>query len=654
MEENRANFSLSPAELQPKSIRTPKMKIFLRCFFVWAILFLITDTASGRSTGCESVLNVISSFPDTLLTESSRDTTRAESSDSLFSKNEWRAGDEKSNYQIGQDVLQLVESTLPVLPVHSGDFGLPTFLGAGGLPPRLVDIHVYGIRWLPGVHGLVDATGVPEILAEEISLQNLRSDFKNSIPQKALAFSFTPKPTNFRTPVSSLSFVRGPFGGDAIRAAISRRLSSKVRIRFSLDEANSNGQFSDLPYDGQKLHTELNYSLSKNAALRYNYFDSRNESGVMLPVYPVWTKDDSIGFGKEQRIYHGIEFSLPAAFVRAFYWNLRNEWRGDATRFSHRTKQAGIEAGWQKRWQRLRTRFFAEIVDNRFTSTSVLTQRSQSYQTRGEMDWVSRSNLQAGAAMSLHKDSEWPAALDLDFDFGLGLGKNLRAQALLNRRVINPAPGEYADTLGIININNGLQPAELRRGAIMLSWQLATRRVLQIQFALNHLKEPFVLESSQSGDKAILINGGNKDVPSLDFLTDWQLNRKINFSAHGSLMLDEAPSLYWYENVRRSFARAYIEFRHDFFAGDLATRLRVAMRHYGKSFASINSTTTTLLADVEVPGAQLFDIQLFLRHRNLSFYFSFENILNKDFDWRPGIAAPGYFLKWGARVDLKN
>lgn len=629
------------------------MKKFPPWLIVSAVLFLIGESLFGTSIQ-NVVSDTVQTIPDTLLSPSPLDSMRTENFDSLFSKSEWRAGDEKSSYQIGQDALQLIESSLPVLPVHNGDFGLPTFLGAGGLPPRLVDIYVNGIRWLPGGHGLVDATGVPEILAEEIAVQNLRNDFKNSVSQNALAFCFTPKSVDFRTPISSLSFVRGPFGGDAIRASIARRLSSKMRVRFSLDESNSSGQFSDLPYDGQKLHAELNYSLSKNAALRYNYFDSRNESGVMLPVYPVWTKDDSIGFGKEQRLYHGIEFSLPAVFVRAFYWNLRNEWRSDATRFSHRTEQAGVEAGWQKYWQKLRTRFSAEVTDKRIASTSLIIPRSQVYRARGEMAWASQNNLQAGAAMSLHKDGDWPAALDLDFDFGFGLAKNLRAQALLNRRVINPAPGEYADTLGIINGNPGLQPAELQRGAIMLSWQPAAQTVVQMQFALNHLKEPFVLQSAQSGDGAILINGGNKDVPSLDFLADWQLSRKFNFSAQGSWMLDDASSLFWYQNVRRSFARTYLEFLHDFFSGDLAMRLRAAVRHYGKSIASNNSTTTTLLADVEVPGAQLFDIQLFLRHGNLSFYFSFENILNKDFEWRPGIAAPGYSLKWSARVDLKN
>ncbi len=381
---------------------------------------------------------------------------RTENLDSLFSKSEWQASDEKSGYQIDQDALQLVESTLPVLPVHSGDFGLPTFLGAGGLPPRLVDVYVNGIRWLPGVFGLVDATGVPEILAEEMTLRISGGEFKNSIPQYVSAFSFASTPTDFRTPISSLSFVRGPFGGDAIRASIARRLSSKMRVRFNLAEANSSGQFSNLPYDGQKLHTELNYSLSKNAALRYNYFDSRNESGVMLPVYPVWTKDDSIGISKEERVYHGIEYSLPTIFVRAFYWNLRNEWHGDSTRFSHRTEKAGVEAGWQKYWQKLRTRFSAEVTDNRIASTSLIIPRSQVYRARSEMAWASQNSLQAGAAMSLHKDGDWPAAFDLDFDFRFGLAKNFRAQAMINRRVINPAPGEYADTLGIINRNSGL------------------------------------------------------------------------------------------------------------------------------------------------------------------------------------------------------
>jgi hypothetical protein len=92
---------------------------------------------------------------------------------------------------------------------------------------------------------------------------------------------------------------------------------------------------------------------------------------------------------------------------------------------------------------------------------------------------------------------------------------------------------------------------------------------------------------------------------------------------------------------------------HDFFGGDLATRLRFVVRHYGQSFAPIYSTTA-LPAYVNVPSGTFLDVQLFVRHGDGVLYFSFENILNKKIEWRSGIGAPGYFMKWGARWDFRN
>jgi len=622
-------------------------------FFICAGLLFDANRLFGFCAQDSTRLDVAQGNPDSLSVRSPRDSVRTGHLDSLVTKHGWHAGSAQTGNRIHQDALQLVESVLPVLPVHHGEFGLPSFLGAGGLPPRLIDVFVNGIRWLPGVYGVVDATGIPETLAEEIVLQSRPHDFASTMQQGALAFSYSPRSFDFRTPMSALGFVRGPFGGDAIRATLARRLSSKMQLRFSLEETNSGGQFAELPYDGQKISTALSYKASKSLHVGYQYFDTRNESGILFPFYQDVRGGDSAGFGKEQRIYHGMELSLPAIFVRPFYWNLRQEFRSNAMRIRHRSERIGIEGGWRKHWQHWRSTLRVTFADDRLASNLISLSRSQSYRMQGELDWVPGDKLLAGAGVTLHHEDDWPAGVDLDLNFGLSLTNTLQTRAVLNRRAIQPAPAEYANTIGILRSNHALEAAELRRGAVTLCWQPSPQRLMQIEIALNRLDKPFVVAEFPEADSLSLFNGSSEEVPSLDFLVDWQLSRKFILGANGSLMLQDVAALYWYENVPRRFARGYLEFQQGFFDGDLAVRLRAAVRFYGTSFA-LNDAPTTPPAFLDVTGANLFDVQLAVRHRNISFYFSFENIFNKKFEWCPGIATPGYFLKWGAHVDLRN
>lgn len=592
-------------------------------------------------------IQTIAAAPDTALESSRQDTLETASVDRLLSKSAWHTGNEKSSIQISQEALQLATCVLPVLPVHTGDAGLPSFVGASGLPPRLVDVFVNGIRWLPGVYGVVDATGIPEDLADEMALHGRSYRLATSMQRGSQAISFSSKTVDSRTPMSSLNFVRGPFGGDAIRAGLARHLSPKTRLRFSLDEANSSGQFVNLPYKGQKLAAELVYGLSKRTAWRYYFFDSRNESGAVLPFYPEETNEDSTGFVKEHRIYHAVGFSSPGIFVRPFYWNLRNEFRGSSLRIRHLTERIGVEGGWQKTWRNWQSVWRAEFAHDRITSTSMPSRPTQTYDLRSELRGNVSANSQAALGATFHKEAEWPTAIDVDVEAAFDLTKTLSARALVDRRVINPAPAESAYEL------EALVPAELQRAAVQVGWQPSDHRSMQVQLAINHFNKPLVSESAATTDTLLLANGRRADIPSLEFLSDWQVSRKVILNAHASLMFQDVSPLYWYHNARRSFARGYVDFLQDFFDGDLAIRLRIAVRHYGKSFGPVYSPAA-LPPIAEAAGAELLDGQLFVRHGDLLFYFSFENVLNKKFAWRPGVEAPGYFLRWGARIDLTN
>lgn len=630
------------------------MKQCLVLFLFFANVVVPASASSCNLLDAVTGLGRFDSASENLLPYSPLDTLRDSRTDSSWSKWEWKAGAEKTGLQVAQDALQLVESVLPVLSVRSGDVGLPLFMSASGLPPRLVDIQVNGVRWIPGVYGLVDATGLPEALAEQITLQHNLNVSPSSAMRSAVGFSFAPVLTDFRVPRSSINFVRGPFGGDVIRAWIARRLSSRLNVHFTLDQANSSGQFSQMPYDGQKLTGEFGYSLSGQTALRYQYFNSKNEAGAILPFYPEEQLGDSIGFAKESRIFHGVEFSLPAFFVRPFYWEVRNEFRGDVNRVRHRTEQAGIEAGWQVRQERWKSQLIAELRDERITSTTGFASRSQTYLVRGTVDWSFAKNLQAQVAGTIHQEADWPTAFDADLDAGMTLMKNMQTHVILSRRVINPMPAEFANALAILQSNANLKPAELQRATWAWRWQHKEMQSLQIQFAVNRLLAPFALHTLALAGQAFLRNSRNENVPSVDFMVQWQLSRKLNLGGHGSWMVKEVPELFWYQHVRRGYTRGFVEFVHDFFGGDLATRLRLVWRHYGESLAP-SYTKSNLPYYLRVAGGSLMDVQLLLRHGSGTVYFSFENILHqKNLKWRPGISAPGYFVKWGVRWDFRN
>lgn len=574
----------------------------------------------------------------------------------------WQVGAQKAAPQVAQDALQLLEAVLPVLPLHSGDVGLPRFVGVSGLPPRLVGIRVNGVRWIPGVYGLVDVTGVPEALDGRVLLHSYECAFPSSLTRQALGFSLIPRPTDFLVPLSSINFVRGPFGGDVLRAWIARRLSPRLTIHFTLDQANSSGQFLQMPYDGQKISGDARYALGHNAALRYLFLSSKNEAGRTVPFY---AEEQSLiaapgsgqlafaGFGKEQRAFHALEFSMPAFFVRTFYWNLNEEFRGQLIRVRHRIEQAGLEAGFQANRARWVSQLRAAFHDERTTSTSITLRRAQVFVGKATFAWCLTDYLRARVDGTMHKEADWPAAFEPEVDFSVALPGKIQLHAILARRAINPAPAEFANTLATLQGNADLQPAALLRAALAVQWQAEEKGRLQIRSALNRLQAPFAVDTLMPKGQAGLRNANHHNVPSIDGLLEWQLSRALRLGGSATWMLNSPPTLFWYWYVPRGFARAYIELQQDFFRGDLDTRFRLVWRQYGSSQAPIYDQTS-LPKYVPVAGGGMADVQLFLRHGSGTVYFSFENVFDADLEWRPGVAAPGRFLKWGVSWDFRN
>ena len=580
----------------------------------------------------------------------SADSTQRGAMDTTRSTVGWAVDTTQTHFQLAQDALQLVESVLPVVPLRSGDTGLPSLLGSSGLPPRLIDVHVDGVRWMPGVYGAVDAALLPEALAEQIALRSHEADLDASMPKNALGVSFAPAKQEAKTPLSSVQYAHGPFGGDVLRAWVARRLSSRMGLHFSLDRANSSGQFDGLSFNGQKLSARLRYAVSQSASVSYQYLDSKNSAGARRPFYPEEFAADTSGVAKQRWIFHGVSFQTSRFFARAFHWQGQYDYRAPGLRLRNHDEVAGLESSWQMTRGPWRLLLNTEILDDRLSSRSIDVPRSQTYIARLATSRKTGKHGQVGVAAALHNEAHWPTAFDADADFVVPVRQSLFAEVGVSRRVINPAPGEYADSSVFLRATSRLEPAELLRATSGLRWQRREGQTIEGRLAINRFARPFAVDASGG---VRLHNAPTKQVPSLDVLLLWRLSRRFAVQGNGSWMLVEAPELFWYQYVRRGYLRGVLEFHREFFDGDLDTRWRVAARHYGESLSPVYDSSGHP-ALVRVDAGTLLDAQLLIRHGDALIYFTFENILDRKLEWRAGIPAPAAFLKWGVRWDLQN
>jgi len=546
-----------------------------------------------------------------------------------------------------QDFIHLAGQTVPMVPIVAGEVGQPRYWAAADLPPRAVRIVVDDIWWIPGVYGNVDLTSLPDA---QVQILEAGSAFiRDASPMPSpYGVHVTSDSLNFNVPFSRIEYAKGPFGADAVRFQFGRALGKRLAVYLNSAFGNSDGQFAERPYDGHKASLQLDYFLSSRWKLRYRQLNSRNEAGIGVPFFPEEWPGITNASHKEERLYHAFELSSRQnLWLRGFLWQVKEELNDPARRNRHRLLEGGTELEWKKQtaaWAlqlkvglgleaikstsiRARDRFYEKVsaaLGRRLTQKTWLRFNTH---FSDKTDWPSSAALQAQLIMQANSTLTWW--------LGGGIWK------------IAPALGERDNTLPYLATNSDLRAADLQCGEIGMKWR---QRNLDLHFRLNGSlwKNGFVFQPNSSDSSGALVNSNrNKFVFAAQFDASWEFMPRWRLGAFAAQTINKLPRHFWFWHQPEGHNRVYLETLQSVFGGDLEILPRLAGRFVGKRYSPSFATNAVKPLEHELPAAAVLDFQIRLRHGDGAFLFSWENVLNQQFDWRYEVPAVGRYLRWG-------
>lgn len=546
-----------------------------------------------------------------------------------------------------QDFIHLAGQNFPIIPVLSGEVGQPRYWATGDLPPRAVEVVVDDIRWIPGVYGTVDLTSVPDAHMQILEAGSAFARHATPI-SSPYRVHLTSDSLNFNVPFSRIEYAKGPFGADAVRfrfgRALGRRLSAYLNSAFN----NSDGQFVDRPYDGHKANLQLDYFLTSDWKLRYRHLNSRNEAGIGEPLFPEEWPGITSAFHKEERLYHALELSSAGHLrLRGFLWQVKEELNDPSRRIRHRLRDGGTELEWVKETtvSALHLRFGLGLEAIKSTS---IADRNRFYE-QVYADWGRRLTgktwLHLGSYWAYKKD--WPSSMAVQAQLLKQQSQALTWWLSSGIWKIAPALGERDNALPYLAMNEDLRAAGLRRGEIGLKWR---GRNLDLQFLLNgsQWSDAFVFQTNASDSSGAIVNSKERNfVAAASFELKWEFKPRWHLGAISAQTLNNLPRGFWFWHQPEGHGRVYLETLQNLFNGDLEILPRLAGRFVGKRYSPSFATDTVKLLKHNLPVAAVLDFQIRLRHGDGAFLFSWENVLNQQFDWRHGVPAVGRYLRWG-------
>jgi len=543
-----------------------------------------------------------------------------------------------------QDFIHLVGQTVPVIPLITGEVGQPRYWAVGDLPPRAVQIMIDEIPWIPGVYGTVDLTGLPEAHVQILETGERRVSETLAPDVVHLANDSL----NFNTPFSRIEYAKGPFGADAVRFQFGRALGKRLAAYLNSTFSNSDGQFADRPYDGHKASLQLDYFLNRNWKLRYRHLNSRNEAGLGAPFFPEEWPGITNAFHKEERLYHGLELvSSENLRLRGFLWQVKEELNDPARRHRHRLLDGGADLHWQKQKEKwaLQLNFGAGLEAVKSTSIDDRDRFYERVSTTFGWRITPRTWLQLGGQANYKTD--WPIGAALQAEFVTQSSPSLAWWLGGGLWKIPPALGERDNTLPYLAMNRDLQPATLQRGEIGMKWR---RRNFALQFLLHGSlwNDRFVFQANSLRNSGALFNSTrSKAVVAAQADLNWELMPRWYMGAIAAQSLNGLPRDFWFWHQPEGYGRVYLETLQNLFGGDLEILSRFAGRFIGKRYSPSFAADAVKLSDHDLPKTAVLDFQIRLRHGDGALLFSWENVLNQQFDWRYGVPAVGRYLRWG-------
>ncbi len=543
-----------------------------------------------------------------------------------------------------QDLIHLASQTVPVIPLLAGEAGQPRYWAVGDLPPRAVQIVIDQIPWIPGVYGTVDLTGLPESHVQILEAGERRV---GEMPLPHLVHLASDS-LNFNMPFSRIEYAKGPFGADAVRFQFGRALGKRLAAYLNSAFSNSDGQFADRPYDGHKANLQLDYFLNRNWKLRYRHLNSRNEAGIGAPFFPEEWPGITNAFHKEERLYHGLELvSSENLRLRGFLWQVKEELNDPARRNRHRLLDGGADLQWQKQTEKwaVQLNFGAGLEAIKSTSIDDRDRFYERVSTTFGWRIAPRTWLQLGGQANYKTD--WPIGAALQAELIRQSSPSLTWRLGGSLWKIPPALGERDNALPYLAMNRDLQPATLQRGEIAMKWR---RQNLNLQIHLNASvwNDRFFFQANSLRTSGALFNSTrSKSVVAAQIDLNWELQPRWHVGVIAAQPLNGLPRDFWFWHQPEGYGRVYVETLQNLFGGDLEILPRLAGRSIGKRYSPSFATDTVKLLDHDLSKTTVLDFQIRLRHGDGALLFSWENVLNQQFDWRFGVPAVGRYLRWG-------
>jgi hypothetical protein len=546
-----------------------------------------------------------------------------------------------------QDFTQLASQALPLIPIITGEVGLPRYLATGDLPARATQIAVDDVLWIPGVYGNVDLTGLPDANVEQAG-EGGASFGDTPLVALPASINIASDSLNYGVPFSRIEYAKGPFGADAVRIRFGRALSQRFTTYLNGAVSNSEGQFVDRPYDGHKVSAQFDYRINSSRTLRYRHLNSRNEAGVGVPFFPEEWPGITRAFHKEERVYHALEALFANRLsLRGFVWQVKEELNDPARRNRHRLRDAGTEIQWLKQTHNWALKLQFRLGLEQIKSWSI-RERGRFYEqllVSSGFRLTPKMWLQVAGYVAYKKD--WPYGSALEAKWIVTPTPSLTWWLGGGIRKMPPALGERENALPYLSFNEELQAVDLWRGETGINWQ-RPRFGLNFRLSGSVWQNGLVFRADSLKRSGFLDNSSrSKFILASQLSLHWELVPQVHLYVISAQTINNLPQHFWFWHQPEGHANVYVETRQSLLDGDLEILPRIAGRFVGQRYSPGFATNELRLLKNELPAAALLDLQIRLRHGDGALLFSWENVLNRQFEWRDGVPAVGRFLRWG-------
>lgn len=564
-----------------------------------------------------------------------------------------RADSQARAENLFDEVWQLGTRSLPLLPLRTGGIGQPRYFATGMLPPRALDHFVDEVWWRPGVYGTADLAGLPDAAVDGIALNQLVPETGRQA-QSAAFLHFTTDSLRYEIPFSRAEYVKGPLGGDATRVrfgrAFSRRLNGLLHLTINNADGfvNRSGSFLPLPAEVFKAGARLDYRLNQNWQARYRYWLVRAEAGVEAPFFPEEWQRSGNNRHKETRLYHALELNRRDQLrLRAFLWNIYEELNATVVKIRHRVREAGIETSWQWQEESLAAIFTGRLSHEKLESPTI--------DDRGRLNAAAglklvvplneRLALQTVAHAGYKPD--WPTGYTLAAAGIYRWTSSWFAWLGMEQRRIPPAPGEHSNSLRLLARPAKLEAVTLQQALAGIAFErhsLAARLV----FGRGWWHEGLVWSFQREDTTAALRNDtAVVETPALQAQLRWRPLTHLAVGLHTAHALQQVPQQFWFWHQPRTYVHAYLASPWILFDHDLEVTPRLAARVIGERFSPAFSEDLGTVSFVHLATARVIDFQLQLRHGAGALFLSWENLLDRRWQWRAGVQEPGRAFRWG-------